>query len=211
MGIHLLARFLEVEKGKAYCLVRKGKYPTAGRRLRNLFHYYFEERYDEALAARVEVFDGDVTDPASFEPILARLGHFWKAIGEDYNENFVRQIRHGGLVVAHGIVWGLIAVAVAVDFTSLATFAEEVPWHERPPVALRPGDVVLRRGDGVWTEIFIRKASREKRFSHIGIVTAVSNGVTIVHSEANDFTGIGSVQHGQHQPPLLHGIRPPGR
>ena len=84
-------------------------------------------------------------------------------------------------------------MAVAVDFASLATFAEEVPWHECPPVALRPGDVVLRRGDGVWTEIFIRKASREKRFSHIGIVTAVSNGVTIVHSEASDFTGIGSV------------------
>ena len=72
MGIHLLARFLEVEKGRAYCLVRKGKYPTAGRRLRNLFHYYFEERYDEALAARVEVFDGDVTDPASFDQLLAR-------------------------------------------------------------------------------------------------------------------------------------------
>ena len=72
MGIHLLARFLEVEKGRAYCLVRKGKYPTAGRRLRNLFHYYFEERYDEALAARVEVFDGDVTDPSSFDPLLER-------------------------------------------------------------------------------------------------------------------------------------------
>ena len=71
MGIHLLARFLDTEKGRAYCLVRKGKFSSAERRLKNLFHYYFEERYDEVLSARVEVFDGDVTDPSSFDQLLS--------------------------------------------------------------------------------------------------------------------------------------------
>ncbi|MCQ2121486.1 MAG: amino acid adenylation domain-containing protein [Fibrobacter sp.] len=72
MGIHLLARFLDTEKGKAYCLVRHGKVMSAERRLKNLLYYYFDDRYESVFADRIEVFDGDVTNPASLEPIYAR-------------------------------------------------------------------------------------------------------------------------------------------
>ena len=72
MGIHLLAHFLDTEKGKAYCLVRHGKQMSAERRLKNLLHYYFDDRYDAIFDDRIEVFDGDVTNPASLEPIYTR-------------------------------------------------------------------------------------------------------------------------------------------
>ena len=67
MGAHLLAQYLMEEKGKAYCMLRKGKFESAKQRLQNLMYYYFDDRLEEDIESRVEVFDGDVTDYASFE------------------------------------------------------------------------------------------------------------------------------------------------
>ena len=69
MGIHVLTRFLDTERGRAYALVRKGKFESPKARLRTMLHYYFGRTYDEALETRMEVFDGDVTRPASLEPL----------------------------------------------------------------------------------------------------------------------------------------------
>ncbi|MBR1483061.1 MAG: amino acid adenylation domain-containing protein, partial [Ruminococcus sp.] len=41
MGAHLLAEFLKKESGKAYCMIRKGKFDTARERLENIMFYYF--------------------------------------------------------------------------------------------------------------------------------------------------------------------------
>ena len=71
MGIHVLTRFLDTETGKAYALVRKGKFDSPKARLRTMLHYYFGGAYDEALETRVTVFDGDVTRPESLEPLFA--------------------------------------------------------------------------------------------------------------------------------------------
>lgn len=67
MGAHLLAQFLTEETGKAYCMIRKGRYKTARDRLVNMMFYYFNERFTEELETRVEVMNGDVTDYSSFE------------------------------------------------------------------------------------------------------------------------------------------------
>ncbi len=67
MGAHLLAEFLKSESGKAYCLVRKGKFDTAKERLENIFFYYFGSDLEEEFASRVEVLNGDVTDYGYFE------------------------------------------------------------------------------------------------------------------------------------------------
>lgn len=60
---------------------------------------------------------------------------------------------------------------------------------------LKVGDVVFRRGDGAWTQYFIDCSSREKRFSHVGIVLSNNNEeVVIVHADADDWTGVGKVR-----------------
>jgi amino acid adenylation domain-containing protein len=68
MGAHLLAEFLKSETGKAYCMIRRGQFDTAKERLENIMYYYFGGDLDDAIRDRVEVFNGDVTDYASFEP-----------------------------------------------------------------------------------------------------------------------------------------------
>ncbi|MBR2274722.1 MAG: amino acid adenylation domain-containing protein, partial [Lachnospiraceae bacterium] len=68
MGIHVLAEYLRTEKGTAYCLVRKGRFESAGKRLKNMLVYYFSEEFAEA-DDRIEAIDGDVTDYATFEAL----------------------------------------------------------------------------------------------------------------------------------------------
>ena len=68
MGAHLLAQYLTEESGRAYCMIRKGRYPTARDRLVNMMFYYFGGRFTEDIEARVEVLNGDVTDYKYFEP-----------------------------------------------------------------------------------------------------------------------------------------------
>ncbi len=71
MGAHLLAEFLKSESGKAYCMIRKGKFDTAQERLENIFFYYFGSDLETEFAERVEVLNGDVTDYKYFEPFEA--------------------------------------------------------------------------------------------------------------------------------------------
>ena len=67
MGAHLLAQYLKEEKGKAYCMLRKGKFESAKDRLKNIMYYYFDNRYEQDIDQRVEVFEGDVTNYSFFE------------------------------------------------------------------------------------------------------------------------------------------------
>lgn len=68
MGAHLLAEFLRRENGKAYCMVRKGRFDSAAERLENMMFYYFGSDLEEEFKNRVEVLNGDVTDYKYFEP-----------------------------------------------------------------------------------------------------------------------------------------------
>ncbi len=67
-------------------------------------------------------------------------------------------------------------------------------WQEYPPVEVFVGDVVVRKGHGTWTQYFIDCSSREKRFSHVGIVVSNETQCVIVHADANEWTGIGCVR-----------------
>ncbi|MBR7060680.1 MAG: SDR family oxidoreductase [Eubacterium sp.] len=67
MGAHLLAQYLKEEKGRAYCLLRKGKFDSAKDRIQNMMYYYFDDRYEKDINERVVVCEGDVTDYKSFE------------------------------------------------------------------------------------------------------------------------------------------------
>ena len=73
-------------------------------------------------------------------------------------------------------------------------------WRVSAPAGLRPGDLVFRRCDGVWSRWFIEASSREKRFSHVGIVVGESpcefhgESPLVVHAEADESTGGGCVK-----------------
>lgn len=69
MGVHVLAEYLRSETGKAYCLVRKGKFATPKKRLFNTLFYYFGSEFSKTIEERIEVFNGDVTSYESFEPL----------------------------------------------------------------------------------------------------------------------------------------------
>ena len=47
LGIHILADFLEHDKGMAYCLVRGSDIEDSRERLKNLLKFYFGDRYFE--------------------------------------------------------------------------------------------------------------------------------------------------------------------
>ena len=67
MGAHVLAAFLRNEKGKAYCMLRKGGFSDAASRLQNVMFYYFDSSMKELIDERVVVIEGDVTKYEPFE------------------------------------------------------------------------------------------------------------------------------------------------
>ena len=87
------------------------------------------------------------------------------------------------------------AVLVTVLVSLVLPVAGQVAaWCLAPPLELRPGDLVFRRGQGIWSGQFAGLSSRETRFSHVGVVWAVDGEVKIVHAEASEWTGHGRVR-----------------
>ena len=58
---------------------------------------------------------------------------------------------------------------------------------------LAEGDVILRYGNGFWSPLCRDVSSREKRFSHAGIVVRDERGFGVVHASGGEFTGSGAV------------------
>lgn len=89
--------------------------------------------------------------------------------------------------------------ALAVYIALSAASATAMQWKQNPPAGVTAGDIVFRRGHGIWTRFFVNASTREKRFSHVGV--AATNGagrIMIIHSEANDL-GLGRVKEGSWQ------------
>lgn len=56
------------------------------------------------------------------------------------------------------------------------------------------GDLLFRRGTGFFSPYFARFASKEQKFSHVGILFRDADSVYVYHIEANELTGVGSVR-----------------
>lgn len=54
--------------------------------------------------------------------------------------------------------------------------------------------LIVRLGDGYFSNIFRRVSSEEKRFSHSGIIHRVGQRYKVYHIEANELTGKGIVR-----------------
>lgn len=70
-------------------------------------------------------------------------------------------------------------IAVGVLPTSVAAAA---PGAAEP----EPGDIVLRRGNGLWSAFFAGLNRRDGRFSHVGVVVRDGTELKVAHAEADD-------------------------
>ena len=75
-----------------------------------------------------------------------------------------------------------------------AVTVEVANWRDGPPCGVRRGDLVFRRDNGVWSWFFISASSRERRYSHAGIIVSGGDSPVIIHSDANEGTGCGCVR-----------------
>ncbi len=60
LGIHILADYLDNDKGIAYCLVRGENQADSEKRLKELLKFYFGEKYISLLGVRIQTFCGDL-------------------------------------------------------------------------------------------------------------------------------------------------------
>lgn len=70
----------------------------------------------------------------------------------------------------------------------------EVMPLARFEAGLRDADLVFRRGNGLWSGYFAGVSGGEGYFSHVGVLVREADGWHVVHTEADDRTGIGGVR-----------------
>ena len=61
LGAHILANFLENEKGTIYCIVRNKETEEYSKRVKKTNKFYFGEKYDNIWYERVKIVQGDIT------------------------------------------------------------------------------------------------------------------------------------------------------
>ncbi len=71
LGIHVLYTFLKQTDGKVTCLIRRGRYETAEKRLKVMLMYYFGEMMPELFGKRIFCAEGDITVPESLAALEA--------------------------------------------------------------------------------------------------------------------------------------------
>jgi hypothetical protein len=59
---------------------------------------------------------------------------------------------------------------------------------------LKTGNLVCRLGNGYFSQYFKEYASKERKYSHIGVLSIENDTVFVYHSEASELTGIGCVK-----------------
>lgn len=96
----------------------------------------------------------------------------------------------------------LLAISIAGPAATrapAAPLAPPVSLLEALPLArleadLREADLVFRRGNGLWSGYFAGASGGEGYFSHVGVLVREADGWHVVHTEADDRTGIGGVR-----------------
>jgi amino acid adenylation domain-containing protein/thioester reductase-like protein len=69
LGVHVLYAYLKSTNGKITCLIRRGRYETAEKRMKVMLMYYFGEMMPELFGTRIFCVDGDITMPESLEAL----------------------------------------------------------------------------------------------------------------------------------------------
>ena len=61
LGMHVLKSYLDNNEGTVYCLMRRGLYPTAEKRLMTMLSYYFDDPMMSCFENRIVCIEGDIT------------------------------------------------------------------------------------------------------------------------------------------------------
>ena len=69
LGAHILKNMIDHEDNVIYCLMRKGKASTLEKRLKSMLVYYFSNPYEELFGSRIQLIEGDITDPAKVDSL----------------------------------------------------------------------------------------------------------------------------------------------
>ncbi|MCR5237652.1 MAG: amino acid adenylation domain-containing protein, partial [Lachnospiraceae bacterium] len=69
LGTHVLHELLENTDSRVYCLVRSSRDRKSSARLSSYMYFYFDKGYHDLLGDRLFVYEGDVTDRASFDQL----------------------------------------------------------------------------------------------------------------------------------------------
>ncbi len=93
-------------------------------------------------------------------------------------------------VRSKSILFLILALVLSSCGTQAPKKQQRIPVAEESANAL----LVCRLGTGFFSGYFRRYASKEQRFSHIGILSFEQGALYVYHSEASELTGIGSVR-----------------
>ena len=106
LGVHVLRELIDhsPEKTVVWCLLRgKGETLKAEQRLAEMITYYFDKKYRKQIGKRIRVVEGDITQPDSFDALLASKTPFDLVINCAANVkhfskgNDIEEINYGGV------------------------------------------------------------------------------------------------------------------
>lgn len=83
-------------------------------------------------------------------------------------------------------------IASACSSPSGGSPSDGLPFVEAD--SMRSGDLVCRLGNGYFSGIFRRFSGDSERFSHIGVFHREGDTCFVIHADADELTGIGSVK-----------------
>lgn len=66
LGSHILHSLIAHGEGRIYCLMRRGRYECAEKRLKQILYYYFEDDFEQLFGRRLVVLEGDIANAADF-------------------------------------------------------------------------------------------------------------------------------------------------
>ncbi len=175
LGIHILREFLESESGKAYCLLRRGRYNSVEERLKSLLFYYFENTYEELLGTRLYAVEGDVTDAGVFDRMAemsmdihtvincaANVKHF--SAGTD-----IEDVNVGGVLHAIDFCEKTESRLIHISTTSVSGFSVgNVP----------PADTVMNEQMLYFGQVLDTKYGHSKFLAERAVLEAVSRGLS---------------------------------
>lgn len=88
-----------------------------------------------------------------------------------------------------------IGIAAFILITLAFGCSRSVP-KEIPLLAatFESGDLIFRKGNGFFSQYFADAGSRQKRYSHVGILFRQGDSVFVYHIEADEFSGKGNMK-----------------
>ena len=88
-------------------------------------------------------------------------------------------------------ILGVASLLLATPFLAMANLAS---LSQEALALFENGDLIFREGRGAWSDLFRDFSPNIKTFSHVGLLCEIDGNLRVLHAEANDWTGRGTVR-----------------